>query len=124
MKIFSKSKFKNIKTKIDGLTFDSKLESKRYEELKILKLSGMVKDYQMQVKFPIVYNGFLICTYKADFVVSWSNGEKTIEDCKGVKTPVYNLKKKLLKIILGIEIVEIFQKNERKIQYGKFKKRD
>lgn len=49
-------------------------------------------------------NDVLICTYYADFTY-WEKGKYIVEDKKGVRTPVFNLKKKLLKAILGIDIL-------------------
>ncbi len=45
--------------------------------------------------------------YKADFRYEvTATGERVIEDVKGVRTAVYRLKKKLVKALYGIEIIE------------------
>ena len=57
----------------------------------------------------IEHNGVLICKYIADFVVYFYNDTREVWDVKSDytrKLPVYKLKKKLMKIINGIEIVE------------------
>jgi hypothetical protein len=63
-----KSKYGNVKTEVDGVLFDSKAEAERYGELKLMERNGEITDLQLQVRYPIEYNGALICTYVADFV--------------------------------------------------------
>ena len=108
-----KSKFNNKKTIVDGLKFDSLKESKRYTELKFLQDNKRIADLKMQVKFPIVVNGFKICTYIADFtyqdLIPFSQ-PKIVEDVKSEftrKQPVYRLKKKLMIAVHNIEIKEV-----------------
>lgn len=108
-----KSKFNNKKTIVDGLKFDSLKESKRYTELKFLQDNKRISDLQMQVKFPIVVNGFKICTYIADFCyqdLTTFSQPKIVEDVKSEftrKQPVYRLKKKLMIAVHNIEIKEV-----------------
>jgi len=99
------SKYRNNKVTVDGIKFDSQKEAGRWLQLKLLK----VTDLQRQVKFPIVINDQKICKYVADFTY-YKNGKLIVEDVKSEftkKLPVYRLKKKLLKAVLGIEITEI-----------------
>ena len=49
--------------------------------------------------------GVKVGFYKADFRYM-QDGELIVEDVKGMKTPIYNLKKKMIKAIYGIEILE------------------
>lgn len=101
------NKYKNIKTVVDGITFDSKKEAKEYRILKLSQLAKEFDSFECQRSFKLEINGQLICTYIADFV-TFKNGEIfEVLDAKGVKTPAYNLKKKLMKAILGIEIKEL-----------------
>lgn len=99
------SKYRAKKTTVDGYTFDSKKEAARYGALKILLRSGEISDLVLQPKYPIVFNGVKICDYKADFKYR-ANGREIVEDVKGVKTPVYRLKKKMVKAVYGIDILE------------------
>jgi hypothetical protein len=104
------NKFRNIKILVDGINFDSKKEARRYGELKLLKHGGIISAFEMQVRFPILFDGEKICTYIADFVHFDMLGNRTIEDCKSEftrKNPVYRLKKKMMKIINNLEIVEV-----------------
>ena len=101
------SKYRAIKTVVDGITFDSKLEAKRYSELKLLERAGELAGLELQPAFPIDINGIKICTYRGDFAYFKDNG-RVIEDCKGFKTPMYRLKKKLVEASYpGVKIQEV-----------------
>lgn len=104
----TKSKHRNIKTEIDGIVFDSKLEATRYSDLRLMEKAGAISDLALQVPFEIVINDQLICKYVADFVYNDKDGKQVVEDAKGQLTQVYRLKKKLMRAVLGIEIVEVF----------------
>ncbi len=95
-------KYKNKKTTIDGLIFASKLEAKRYTELKLLEKQGIITNLKLQPSYDIIPSfkknnkTYRKSTYKADF--SYYDNEtnrEVVEDTKGFKTPVYMLKKKL-----------------------------
>lgn len=45
---YNKNKYHNVKTKVGNITFDSKLEAKRYTELKLLEKNGLIKDLVLQ----------------------------------------------------------------------------
>ena len=99
------SKYRSVKTTIDGIKFDSKKEAKRYQELKILERVGEVKSLELQPRYDLIVNTVKIGFYKADFRYIQDEKE-VVEDVKGMKTPIYNLKKKLVKAIYGIKIYE------------------
>ena len=99
------SKYRNIKTTLDGFQFDSRREGFRWIQLRQMERDGAIKKLQRQVVFPLIVNGELLCKYKADFVYETA-GKRIVEDVKGVRTDMYRLKKKLMRIILGIEILE------------------
>lgn len=42
------NKFKNKKTKIDGITFDSRKEANRYLELKLMLKTGKISELKLQ----------------------------------------------------------------------------
>ena len=108
------NKFRNKKVVIDGIKFDSTLEGNYYIELKHRRALGLI-DFQTQVKYPIVINGILICTYIADFVVTdKSSGAVSVEDTKGVLTDVFKLKRKLMAAVLGIDIKIISAPKQKK----------
>ena len=100
------TKYKAIRTEVDGIMFASKKEAMRYKELKFLRSEYRISDLILQPKFPVEVCGKKICTYVGVFLY-YENGEKIIEDVKGVKTPVYRLKKKLVEAIYNITIKEV-----------------
>ena len=101
-------KYRNKKTVIDGISFDSSKEGRRYQELLLLERTGVIQNLRRQVRFPLSVNGQLICTYIADAVYT-ENGHEVVEDTKSPvtrKLPVYRIKYKLLRAIHGIAIRE------------------
>ena len=97
------NKYGNNKCVVDGITFDSTFEGKRYQLLKLLELSGAIKDLQLQVPFELLpsfkRNGKTIrkITYIADFVyIDTKSGATIVEDTKGCVTKEYAIKRKLL----------------------------
>lgn len=99
-------KYRNQPQVVDGIKFASKLEAKRYGELLLLEKAGKILGVNCQVRFPLIVMGHLVATYVADFTYLEGNTE-VVEDCKGVKTPVYKLKRKLMKALYQIDIIEI-----------------
>jgi len=104
------SKYKAVKTIVDGIKFDSKKEAARYQELKLLERGGHIKDIELQPRFDFVLNDVKMGFYKADFryKLKFYGDEyrEIIEDVKGFKTPMYRLKKKMMKAFHGIDILE------------------
>lgn len=101
-----RNKYSNKKTEVDGISFDSKKEARQYVDLKNMQAAGIISDLILQKKFDIIINGKKVCYYKADFEYM-RDGATIVLDVKGMKTPVYNLKKKLMKAVLGIDITEV-----------------
>lgn len=91
---------------LDGITFASKREMNRYAELKLLESSGQICGLRMQPRFDIIVNGINCGFWKGDFYYEDDEGA-TVEDAKGMKTPLYKLKKKLVEAIYGFGIVEV-----------------
>ena len=107
------SKYKSIKTVVDGITFDSKREAKRYSELKLLERAGVIAKLELQVPFELIpkheIDGIKIraTKYVADF--TYYDHEKAIfvvEDCKGFRTQEYKNKKRQMREKYGIIIKE------------------
>ncbi len=96
-----------------GIRFHSKAEAKRYEELVLLERAILIRDLERQPAYPISVTGpdhrpRIVCVYVADFRYrAGPEGILTVEDVKGVRTPLYRLKKKLVEAIYGITITEI-----------------
>ena len=89
------SKYKNVKCEYNGLKFDSQKEFRHYLYLKNLEEKGTIKDLKLQVKFPFEIENKKIFTYIADFTYYDEFGYHIV-DVKGVQTPVFKLKKKLI----------------------------
>ena len=107
-------KYRNRKTTVDGITFDSAKEANRYAELRLLQRAGEIFDLQRQVPFVLIpkqeRNGKVVeraVVYKADFVYKDMNGEEIVEDVKGLLTKEYILKRKLLLWQFGIQIKQV-----------------
>jgi hypothetical protein len=104
------SKYRNKKTTLHGLTFDSKAEAKRYLELVMLQNTGAITNLELQVPFELIpkQGNERPCTYIADFVY-FENGERVVEDLKSPATrkkPDYVIKRKLLLFRHGIRLKE------------------
>lgn len=106
-------KYRNKPQIVDGKRFASKREAAAYVKLKALEASGKIFNLRCQVRYPLSVNGMLVATYIADFcwreVDGFGNpvGNEVVADAKGMRTPIYKLKKKLVRAIYGIEIVEL-----------------
>lgn len=107
-----RAKYRNKKTSVDGRTFDSKLEASVYVTLKKQEEAGLIRDLRCQVPFTLEIHGHLICKYIADFTFVDIEGGRVVADAKGVRTREYQLKRKLMKAIHGIDIKE-FRKAAR-----------
>lgn len=107
MKTSYTPKYRNKKTSVDGIRFDSKREANRYMELKLLERAGAIKDLRRQVSYVLINKSRYgrAIKYVADFVY-YEDGKLVVEDVKGVRTPVYKLKKRLMAEVYGIEIKE------------------
>lgn len=119
------SKYRNVKTVLDGHGFDSKREAAIYAELKLREKAGEIRNLMLQVPWPLMCpnddrTGYaVVAQYIADFVFDEKDAlqppERAIEtwhrvvaDCKGGRnTQMFALKKKWLELQSGIQIREI-----------------
>jgi hypothetical protein len=103
-----KNKYSSKKTYVDGQVFDSNKEAERWLQLKYCERTGEIRKLERQIRMPLEVDGIRICVYICDFrYQERTRGWATVyEDAKGMRTPVYILKKKLVRAILGIEIRE------------------
>jgi len=113
-----KNKYNAHKVELDGMTFASKLEARRYQELKNLQQEGVVSNLLTQIRFDLIVNGQQICAYIADFQY-FENGETVVEDAKGKKTKEYQIKKKLMLACYGIAIKETYAIGKKRKTHGK-----
>ena len=94
------TKYNNKRVALDGYIFDSKAEAVRYQTLRLMEKGGLIEDLKIHPKFvllePFTVKGIRYrgVTYVADFAYI-ENGQQVVEDVKGKRTAVYNLKEKL-----------------------------
>lgn len=124
------SKYKAKKTTIGGITFDSKKEATRFQELKLLEKAGKISNLQRQVKYVLIPAQYIPTgevyrqgknkgkpkiklaerevSYYADFQYE-ENGETVVEDTKskGTQTPQYIIKRKLMLWVHGVKVREV-----------------
>lgn len=91
-----RSKYGAQRTTVDGITFASRKEAKRYGELRLLERAGDIRGLRVQPRYPIVINGQPVkypsgraLVYVADFsYYDVKRGATVVEDVKGIrKTP-------------------------------------
>jgi hypothetical protein len=97
------SKYGNVRTVVDGIAFHSAKESRRWGELRLLERAGAITALERQPVYLIKINSTLIARYIGDFRYE-DHGQTVVEDVKGITTPMFRLKSKLVKAIYGIEI--------------------
>lgn len=121
------AKYGNKKITVGGITFDSRREAKRYQELYFLQKAGKISDLELQKRFELIpaqYETFerygkkgqrlkdgQRCVEKAVFYVAdfcyVQDGQMVVEDTKGVRTKDYIIKRKLLLWVHGIRVKEV-----------------
>lgn len=96
-----RNKYNNQKVEIDGYTFDSKMEAEYYSQLKLRKKARDIKGFKLQPRY-LLQEGFSKngkrynkIEYVADFEIIHNDGTIEVVDVKGVKTQVFNLKRKM-----------------------------
>lgn len=123
---YAGNKYGNHKVTVDGELFDSKREASRWLELKMLEKAGKISGLQRQKKFELIpaqYEADIIgprggkkkgkllereASYYCDFYYFDEEEKKfIIEDTKGVRTPEYVLKRKMMLYTYGIVIREV-----------------
>jgi hypothetical protein len=104
-------KYRAEKCAIDGRTFASKAEARRYRELSLLAKAGQIFALQCQPRF-VLHDAFFhagkrirAIVYYGDFSYQDMHGRRVVEDVKGLETPMFKLKYKLfLKRYPNIEL--------------------
>lgn len=105
--------------------FASKAELHRWLELELLQRAGEISELQRQVPFPLeipahqdpcsgnwILPHYVGC-YIADATYRRRDGTVVVEDVKGLPTPEYRLKKKLMQALHGIAISEVSRRDRR-----------
>jgi hypothetical protein len=113
-KMPAKSKYRNQKVTVDGFTFDSQKEARRYADLLALQRAGKISNLELQVPFVLAPSVVLdgrkkpALRYVADFAYD-EEGKRVVEDVKSAATrklPVYRIKAHLMLSVHGIAIKE------------------
>ena len=111
-----RNKYGNKKIVHGGIEFDSQKEANRWSELWLLQRGKAITELERQVRFELIpaqhdKHGKCIersISYVADFVyIDMKTGERIVEDTKGMKTPEYIMKRKLMLYYYGIRIREV-----------------
>lgn len=115
------SKYSAVKTVCAaGHKHDSKMEASRCDDLCALEHAGKIARLEQQPEFRVEINGKLVCRYVADF--AWVTGDcRVIEDVKGVATPMFNLKRKLVEATHPGTVITVWPPKKRKARKSKAK---
>lgn len=109
------SKYNAQKTTVDGITYDSRKEAQRAQELRLMLKAGIISNLREQVPYELIpaqkneYGKVIerAVVYKADFVYDDEKGKTVVEDVKGVRTKEFIIKRKLMLYEYGIRIREV-----------------
>jgi hypothetical protein len=97
-----KNKYSAVRTEYKGEWYDSKKEARYAAQLDLLRHAMYAKDrvvnVERQPKFELVKKPNIMI-YRADFRVTYADGRIEVVDVKGIKTPVFKLKLKLMKAV-------------------------
>lgn len=107
------NKYGAKRTVVDGQTFDSRAEARRWQELVVLQRAGKITGLERQVRIPLMaHNGEVIGHYVADAVYfnldeHGRTTNKVVEDVKGGKatqTPLFTWKARHFRAQFGFAI--------------------
>lgn len=103
----SYNKYRAVKTELEGIVFDSKMESRRYAELRLLEQAGVISDLVLQPEFELI-PAFVDNQGKKERRVIWTldfmyheDEWCVVEDTKSEQTRKardYQLRRKLFKL--------------------------
>lgn len=109
------TKYRSRRVEVNGITYDSKREANRHQELLLMERAGLVRELRSQVQFELV-PGVRIegekrarppMRYTADFVYLDESGAMVVEDAKGMQTKDYRMRKHLMKAVHNISVKEV-----------------
>lgn len=96
----NQTKYKAIRTEVDGISFDSKKEAGYYTRLKLLQTAGEVSFFLRQVPFDLPGK----IKYRCDFQVFYSDGRIEFVDVKGYMTKLSQNKIKQTESLYPVKI--------------------
>jgi hypothetical protein len=94
-------KYRNEPVVVDGIRFDSKLEARYYEQLKLRRAAGEVAWFIRQPRFDLP--GGVV--YRADFLAVLAAGGVEVVDTKGQDTRESITKRKQVKHLYGVDVI-------------------
>jgi hypothetical protein len=107
----SRSKYRAVRTEVDGIRFHSKREATRYQELRLLERAGELHGLVLQPAYRLVVGDWAIGHYVADFAYCTCDEPETcqrtaevVEDAKGIDTPLSKWKRRHTEAQYQIEI--------------------
>jgi len=95
-----KNKFQAVKQEYKGLKYDSKLEVGFAEQLDKRIDDGEKFTWTRQRLLDLKVNGKKVCGYKMDFVLDHGNDTFELVETKGMPTPEWKIKWRLLEILI------------------------
>jgi hypothetical protein len=104
------TKYNSVGITYDGKFFRSLAECERYKVLQARQREGIIAGLTCQPRFAIRHpdTNERICSYVGDFeYFRASDWDIVVEDVKGVITPMYKLKKRMMLMFLNIHITEV-----------------
>jgi hypothetical protein len=102
------NKYKAVKVREDGHTFDSRAEYRRYLYLKGRQEKGEIKDLSIHTRYPLYVGNVLIGKLEDDFSYYDSISDSlVVEDVKGLDTQLSAWKRKHFKAQYGKEVVVV-----------------
>jgi hypothetical protein len=95
------TKYRAVRTEIDGILFDSKAEGRRYQELRLMAVAGLITDLELQPRYELqpaytkAGKRIRAIEYRADFRYRTKSGAVVVEDVKGMETAEFKIKRKM-----------------------------
>ena len=101
-----RSKYGAVRTSCGSHEHASKREAARCGILTEFQKRGMIRNLEQQPSYDLWGVKYRADFRYEEFLGARDGWRSVVEDCKGFKTAVYRIKKKLMKNVLGIEIKE------------------
>ena len=104
------NKFGAVKTRYEGIDFDSKHEAECYMKLRADELAGLITELRHQVPIQVHVGEINVFTYIADFRFI-CDGVTRYQDAKGYRKgsayQLFKLKQKVIAAAMGIDVEEV-----------------
>lgn len=108
------NKYGAQKVAIDGYTFASKAEARRYDELRWLAIGKQIRDLSVHPSWPLTINGVTIGRFTGDFSY-FEAGKLVCEDVKGVISEAASLRMRVFLALYPEIQLRIIQRRQQKV---------